>query len=695
MNASAPEPLLRRRVRAETLLTLALCVGLMAFTVCGALTAPLSISEEHRILEDALGGPPQWWRVASDDVTEFGRLRPVFLGWHFFKIALVGARPVPQHLLTLALGVLAAFALSRALRAAGADLASALLFPALVLLSGPQGDVWYLLFSSAETVAMPLLALALWGLAHAARRPASGRLDALWLGAAWLAALAKESFALVLPALLLLRVALESCAHEQSLWRTARARRGVLIWGLALCALVLAGAASLVWLLPQSYGARAAGFGAHSLQPATWWATSRGADVWPLMRHALAALPLLGLLVALAPSKRRALAHVALALTACVGWSVPQAVLYAGTMAQRYTLPALVAPAALYAGALAWLWRTGRAWARVLVLLGWGWAACTSAAGVAGIFGRAWWWGAEARSTAAAVATLAHEVPRDRTIVALADPATPWGFEATFALPGYLQQAGFRGRVLLAPVEARPAERTALHTPLAARVIAERSVHLQGDPARVGGAVLVNDDRRPGSLLWLMELGRWRDCGWPQPLYRLDWRPPFVVRAGSFVRRALVRWSPSPVFPPERPLVQVSPALAELVGVNPSLGAPYGLEVLQDRTVAWLPPADAGALEGVLWAERALDVRVHLEVSYGPSRSDTRRTVQFSLGPGPGAVQQATFERGAVVGFDAHLGRGANRFRVAATDPADVPQRPGGDPRRLIVLVHAVTIAPR
>jgi hypothetical protein len=386
---------------------------------------------------------------------------------------------------------------------------------------------------------------------------------------------------------------------------------------------------------------------------------------------------------------------VALALATFLGWIVPQAVLYAGTMAHRYTLPALVAPAALYACTLAWLWRGGRAWAGALVVAGWVWAAFTLGAGIAGTFARAWWWGAEARTTAAAVTALARAVPRDRTIVTLADPATSWGFEATFALPSYLRQAGFRGRVLLAPVEARPAERSALHTPMAASVIAAHSIHLHGDPARVGGAVIVNDDRRPGGLLWLMELGRWRECSRPEPLYRLDWRPPFVVPAGTFVRRAMVRFSPNPAFPPERPLVHVDPALAELVSVNPMLGAPYGLEVLNNRTVAWLPPADLGGLEGVLWAEKQLDVRVRLDVSYGPSRGDTRRTVQFRLGRGPRAVQEATFERGAVVSFDAHLARGANRFRVTAADRADVLERPGGDPRRLIMVVHGVVVAPR
>lgn len=661
----------------------------------GALTAPLSQLEERRILEDALGGPAWWRRITHDDVAIFGRLRPVFLGWHFLKVALFGAQPLPQHLLTLALGVVAAFALSRALRTAGAGLACALLFPALTLLSGTQGAIWFLLMSAAENVAMPLLALALWGLVHAARARHRAVLDAAWLTAAVLAALAKESFALVLPALLLLRVGLEARAREQDAWRTARRHAWLLALGFAAFVLLVGAAAFLLWRLPESYGAHAAARGARSLAPAAWWAGVRTPDVRPLALQALVALPLLGLLASRAPADRGTWARLALGLAACLAWSVPQAALYGDTLRQRYALPFLVAPAALYACTLDWLWRTPRHWARALALLGWGWAVVTTAGGTAVVFRQAWWWGAEARSTAAAVTLLARVVPAERTIVMVADPSTAWGFSGSYALPLFLQQAGFGGRVLLVPVEARPAERTALHAPLAAGVIASRGLQRHGDPARVGGAIVVNEDQHPGGLLRLMELGRWRDCGRPEPLYRLQWRPPFVVHAGTFVRRALVRWSPSPGFPPERPLVRVAPALTDRIGVNPVLATPYGLELVNDRTVAWLPPADVGGLEGVLWAERTLDVRVRVNASHGPSCRGLRRTLRFALGRSPEQVRQASFERGAVVTFDVRLRRGANRFRVAALDPADVPTQPNGDPRALVVLVHAIVVAPR
>jgi hypothetical protein len=203
---------------------------------------------------------------------------------------------------------------------------------------------------------------------------------------------------------------------------------------------------------------------------------------------------------------------------------------------------------------------------------------------------------------------------------------------------------------------------------------------------------MMTDVGRSPALERLMLSSGWREERCAEPVYRLTWRPPFVVQSGQLERRVLLRGRPGAAVPPERPLIQLTPEVAAQAGINPTLTTPYGLEQLSGRTIAWLGPGPAGGLGAVLWAEAPLRVRVSLELAAGPGRADLRRSVVVLLRGEPQAGGAITFDQGTRVSFGAQLQPGVNPLSIRVLGNAP-PRPPGADPRTLMVLVQDVLFA--
>jgi len=194
-----------RRLPIEYAVVLAGLVGLFCLLFGATFHAGFSVMEEYRIVNDSQR-PLRWWLaiMIDEDILAFGRVRPVYFFFHFGEILLLGASPHALHLATTGLGVLTCFLFYGSARGAAADILSALVFILLFAVTGDQSTIWYRIFSPAETFGMLLTAVAVWALVRTAARAEPSSWNAAALVAMALAGLTKESFILIIPALLLL-----------------------------------------------------------------------------------------------------------------------------------------------------------------------------------------------------------------------------------------------------------------------------------------------------------------------------------------------------------------------------------------------------------------------------------------------------------------------------------------------------------
>ena len=132
-----------------------------------------------------------------------------------------------------------------------------------------------------------------------------------------------------------------------------------------------------------------------------------------------------------------------------------------------------------------------------------------------------------------------------------------------------------------------------------------------------------------------------------------------------------------------------------MVTTRPWLDSPpWGLErdYAGPGSIVWIGQGDEEGLGGVLSSTREQAVNIALEVVPGPSRSDHRRTVEFSIDNRAGLqIQREVFEGGHWK-FNVILQPGVNHFRLRLLDEATVSIQPNGDTRRLLALLRRVTI---
>lgn len=291
------------------------------------------------------------WRTRA----RAGRHVPVFLTEKVLKSWLYGSDVVLWRLHVMGLALLSGLLLHLAAARLGFRWPEALLF-ALLTITGAQSITWTRLVHG-EGLGLVFLALALWIASH---RIVGGRratlLDAAFLACLVLAGLTKESFLLVLPAMVLWRLVVVSEERSQSLRATVRERWLLLVATLAVGAVYAASAPTLQLRFETWYvGSRGLGGGRLGTAIADFFAAL---NPWPLV---FAAAALIGAFTAsrsppaaLRPVARRLL----LATAVAAGIVVPQLVLYgsvgfggggsADLDAARYLIPASLGIALLF-----------------------------------------------------------------------------------------------------------------------------------------------------------------------------------------------------------------------------------------------------------------------------------------------------------------------------------------------------------
>ena len=148
--------------------------------------------------------------------------------------------------------------------------------------------------------------------------------------------------------------------------------------------------------------------------------------------------------------------------------------------------------------------------------------------------------------------------------------------------------------------------------------------------------------------------------------------------------------------PAEAPLIGVSGALQEQVGVDESaLQTPWPVNDLggDERGFLWLGQGHAQGIGFALWSRRALEVDLRIDMEPGPGMTVPGRRFMLLHNDLP-VGSERRFEGVASVVVRVRLHAGRNLLSLLALDRATVVPLPNGDPRGLVVGLRAIRVEP-
>ncbi len=660
---------------------------LFLFLFGATLRAQFYVIEDHLLVSERSWDLSNWVARITGDIQSFARFRPGYWLYHAISGVAFGVNPHLWHAAILVWGILTCYLFYVALRKVGADIISSFIFVLLLVLSGNQNWIWINLIPQ-ETIGMLLTAIAVWAIVFASQRSRSGRWDAVAITAIALAGLVKESFVILIPALLLLRWTCQKYFNGQS-WRDSlRQIRVPLIIGAFIFVIEIAIVMVVLLSKPGGYSAGASGLSVESFDPRRWLhivATLK----W-YQQLVLAGVVLLWVSLWFDKKVSRTIL-LASAIIFCA-WLIPQVVLYTNNLSERYLFPAIVSVAAAIALELSILWRR-RLWP--LWVIGVVLMLPVLVNNVKSTTTTASWLTAETLAANRMVEFLAQNVPANQPIFMAGDSGTPYGFEATYSLPLYLKLAGSNSPFYLWPLVSK-GERSPMHIAASNNNTAFR--YPDSLTPRDVGAIMIVDtflpalDSKPLAN-WLGDT-TWREIDFTEPYYSFSIPEFKYVKAGEFNHKVLLPFTSS--VPSGAPLITIDPSLTGLVSASPLVDAPpWPLEQnpAGGGSIVWLGYGDDQGLGGELSSVKKQPVDIALDLTPGPGRTDTQRTVEFSLDNSSGQTTQRTiYENGPLI-FHTILQPGANHFRLRVLDEVQVPVQPNGDTRPLLALLRHMTVS--
>jgi hypothetical protein len=656
--------------------------------------AYFSVIEEHRIVSASQATIREWVHTAIDDTQRFGRFRPLYFLFHFTKIVLFGLNPYILHIITTGLGVLTCFFLYIAMRQVGTDILSALFFILLFAMTGYQNVIWYQIFTPQETLGMVFISISVWAIVKAASQGKPGWWDTLALVTMASAGLTKESFVLLIPALLLLRWTLH-CWFSQETWLPAlrRLRLPLVVGSLTFIAEMLIIAVILL-SMPKSYSANAAGLSLNSFDLRVWYQLLTSPGMATTVQYLLASALIL-VIYCYWPGQRSTRPYLLAGSLIGVAWLMPQLVLYHKGLVERYLFPVIVAPAAVVGLSLAVLWQR-RTWlTRLVWLTGVLWLLPTLSAGLTTTTQAANRYTAETLTIHEMVTHLAQNVPASKAIITVADPGTGYGFEAIYALPLYLEVAGSESPVYLWPVISQD-KRSSIHIAVAHQTAAKFAYPETLTSDHIEGVIMVTTPNDFITLpTWFIN-SQWQEITFTKSYYAFSLQELNYIKAGEVSHRVLMRGESPLEFPTDHPLIIVAPSLKGKVGINPLLKVPgWGVGQIASASVLWLGHGETEGLAGTLWSTEKRAVQAVFEVEPGPARIDSLRTVELTVKNRAGiqTVRQQ-FDEATRLNFTGELQPGRNDFQFTILDEATILKQPNGDTRPLLVLLRQINIEP-
>ena len=233
------------------------------------LTAKFFMVEDRTLLGLQPWTIHSWYQSVVSDAVDVQRFRPLYMAYVAIGASWFARNPLVWHLVTLLWGAISLFLFYCVARRLGASIVAAIVFVALLALSGNQSWIWVNLIPQ-ETLGVLFLSIAAWAFSHAPVSRFRGRWDALGMLALIFAGLTKESFILVFPAMLILRLFLEWCATGS--WRVAFVNLKFQLLAGAL--FFVAGIATVFVIMmsrPDGFSATASGLSSASFRPDRWW----------------------------------------------------------------------------------------------------------------------------------------------------------------------------------------------------------------------------------------------------------------------------------------------------------------------------------------------------------------------------------------------------------------------------------------
>ncbi len=675
--------------RKERFLVLAIIAGIFLFSFGPTLQAQFYVLEEHQLITERSWSIPIWATVIFGDIQTFARFRPAYWLYHAVGGLFLGADPHLWHAATVLAGILACYLFYVALRKIGADTISSIIFVALLALGGNQNLIWRNLITQ-EALGVLLTAVAVWSIVQASQRSRARRWDILALMSIALAGLTKESFVILIPALLLLRWTCQKRFSGQS-WREAlRQVRAPLTAG-ALIFMIEFALVMVVFLSkPGGFSAGASGLSIASFDPRRWLQI---VSTLSLNRKLILACGVL-LWISLWFDKKFNRTILLMSAVICAAWLIPQVVLYTNGLYDRYLFPAIVSVVAAMALGLSIVWHK-RQW--LLWIIGVLLVLPILAAGVRTTTAAVGRYTAETLATHRMVEFLAQNLTADQTILMAGDSATAYGFEATHALPLLLKMAGSDSPFYLWPLIST-GPRTAAYIAASNN---NTAFHYPDTltPRDVGGVIIVDQmvpalDFKP-LIDWLGDT-EWREVNFIEPYYSFS-IPQFKFTKIGEVKNTILMPATTGV-PSSRPLLVVDPSLRGVVGASPLLDPPpWGIEQSPVGTgFVWLGQGDSQGLGGAFWSTREQAVDIAIDLAPGPGRPDSRRTVELSLNNHAGQQTQRQAGENKEWIFNMKLQPGVNHFKLKVLDEVTIPTQPSGDTRPLLAVLGRITVmAPR
>jgi hypothetical protein len=659
--------------------------GLFYFLFGGTFQSQFALIDDHWIL-NTLSQKASLWNLIAGDIQNAGRFRPVYWAIYSAQIATSGANSHIWHITVTSLGVLTCFLIYIAVRKIGSDIPSSLVFILLLAVSGSQNVIWYRLGTN-ETQAMLLTAVSLWAVVNAAYQRQSWTWDGLALATMALAGLTKESFVLIIPALLLLRWTLH-CWFNRSPWiQTLHTLRTPLIIGSLVFIAEISIMAIVLLFKPEAYSATKVGLSSDSFNPVGWYTLVTSPELATLA----SSLPLfVALILAVYWPEKKLRPYILVGSLIWLAWVVPQLVLYKQGISWRYLFPAVVGTAAVILCGLTVLWQR-RVWLIWIACVVWlvpvlssGLSTTTRAAS------------ANTASTLALhemVTYLTENTAPDQSIVIMADPALD--YEPLHSLYVHLRFAGSKSSVFLLPILPKQGYASEWLQSLAEGITATFPDLSTLDPEHVGSVIVLTSPDDFSNISWL-DTPLWQKKIFREPFssYSLSLQKLGYEQAGYISYNILTSGEALLAFPPDYPLATIDASLKGKVGIGLVKTARWGIEN-QGQGLLWLGHGEEEGLEIKLWTAQKQAVQAIFQVQPGPARADKQRTVEVTLQNLAGTQQdRRQFDQATELTFTAKLQPGWNDVRIAVLDEATIFRQPNGDIRPLLVLLRHITVRP-
>jgi hypothetical protein len=663
--------------------------GLFYFLFGSTFQSQFDLTDDFLIL-NILSQRTSLWDLITNDIQRWGRFRPVYWVTYLAQTATFGANSHIWHIAATSLGVLTCFLIYITVRKIRSDIPSSMVFILLLAVSGTQNVIWYRL-SPAETQGMFLTAVALWAIVNAAYQCQSRTWDGLALTAMALAGLTKESFVLIIPALLLLRWMLH-CWVNQSPWiQTLRTLRARLITGSLIFIAEISIVTAVLVLKPEAYGPTRVGISLNSFNPVGWYTLAASSGLAAL---AFSLPPFIALILAVYWFGKKLRPYILVGSLICVAWVIPQLVLYKQRISSHYLFPAVVGIAAVILCGLMLLWRR-RIWFIWIACVVWLLPVLSSGLSTS------------TRAASANTATtlvvhkmvtyLAENIVPDQSIVIMADPAL--NTYPVHSLHTHLKFYGLKSPVYLLPIlpkqgyanewlQRRAKDMTAMFPDLNTL-----------DPEHIGSVIVVTPPDDFFNIPWLVT-SPWQRKTFSEPYssYSLSLQK-LGYQQENYISYDILTAGGSPLispltFPPDYPLVTIDASLKGKLGIILVKTARWRIEN-QNGGRLWLGHGEEEGLGISLWAAQKQAIQAIFQVKPGPARPDSQRTIELTVQNQAGTQNaRRQFDQATELTVSGELQPGWNDVRIAVLDEATIFKQPNGDVRPVLVLLRHITVGP-